>query len=131
MQSQLRARYLADSTISTNCGTRVDWNIRPQGKALPAVTIELARDVRDQHMGGLQTTRGTLIQTDVWAEDASTAATIREAIVALLAVRAVQGGVTFLGSADIDVSNTIEITDNGPVHREIIRSTVWHTVIPE
>lgn len=130
MQTQLRSRLLADSTISTNCLTRVDWNVRPQGKPLPAITLFLPNDVRDQHMGGLQTTRGPEVQVDVWAETASMAATLREAVITLLATGAVQDGVTFFAAQDIRASNMVEQVGDKIIHREMIRAAVWHTVIP-
>jgi hypothetical protein len=38
MQTALRTRLLADATISGIVGTRIDWGLRPQAKALPAIT---------------------------------------------------------------------------------------------
>lgn len=129
MQTQLRSRLLDDGTISGQ-GTRVDWNVRPQGKPLPAITLSLISDRRDQHMGGLQRTRGSWTQIDVWADDAETLATIREALVSLLATGAVEDGITFLPAQDIEVRESVEKTDTGIVHRSMIQATVWHTVIP-
>lgn len=130
MQTQLRSRMLDDATISGEVGTRVDWNVRPQGKPLPAVTMNLIADRRDQHMGGLQVTRGTFTQIDVWAEDAAALATVREGVVSLIATGAVEGGITFLPATDIEVSEGIERDDLKVIHRSTIRATIWHTVIP-
>lgn len=130
MQTQLRTRLLNDATISGLVGTRVDWNVRPQGKPLPAITLYLPNDIRDQHMGGLQTTRGPEVQVDVWAETASEAATLREAVITLLATGAVQDGITFFGAQDIRASNMVEQVGDKIIHREMVRASVWHTVIP-
>lgn len=127
MQAELRARLLADSTISGLAGTRVDWNVRPQGKPLPAITLALVNDRRDQTMSGLQATQGPLVQFDCWAEKYADVVSLREAVVSLLATAAVQSGVRFLGAQDIGVQDLAENTENGLVHRSIIRATVWHT----
>ena len=127
MQTQLRARFLADSTISTNCGTRVDWSERPQGKPLPAITLEIVLGQRDQTMDGLQATQGPDIQIDCWAETRAMAVTLREAAIALIAATATQGGVRFRGASDIRHSGMVEKTDSGVIHREMIRATLWHT----
>lgn len=128
MQTQLRSRLLADATVSAQCATRVDWNVRPQAKGLPAVTLTLVSDRREQHMSGLQATRGTWVQADVWAVTVATAVTIREAIVSLFAAAAVQSGVRFLGADDINVRDNVERTEDGQViHRSMIQAIIWHT----
>ena len=134
MQMQLRTRLKNDATISGLVGTRVDWDIRPQGKSLPAITLGEIDDPRDQHMDGLQTTRGTLVQVDCWAEKAADAVTLRDAVVSLLATSATQDGVKFLRAQDINTGTpanlAAERTDVGVVHRRVVRATVWHTIIP-
>ena len=139
MQTQLRARLLADAAISGLVGTRIDWDIRPQGKTLPAITLSLVSDRREQHMGGLQTTRGTWVQFDVWATTAAQVATLRDAIVGLIATGATQDGITFFGAQNIDAGNRglgvgettgFEETSTTIVHRGMVQATIWHTVIP-
>lgn len=133
MQTQLRARLLADATIAALVGTRVDWDHRQQASGLPAITMSLVTDRREQHMGGLQVTRGTWVQFDCWAEKASHAAQLREAIVSLIVTRAVENGVTFFPATNIDTApraSQVEQVDTGIVHRGMVQATIWHTVIP-
>jgi hypothetical protein len=127
MQTELRARLLADSTISGLVGTRVDWGVRPQGKPLPAITLILASDTRDQTMAGVQATQGPLIQIDCWAETYAATVTLREAVVALISTPATQGSSKFLGAANINAIDLPEKVDTGIVHRSVIRANIWHT----
>jgi hypothetical protein len=128
MQADLRARLLADSTIGGLVSTRVDWGVRPQGKPLPAITLTLVSDNRDQTMAGLQATQGPLIQVDCWAETYTASGILREAVVTLLATPATQGSTKFLGAAGIVTQDLPEKTDTGMVFRSMIRATVWHTI---
>lgn len=127
MQTQLRARLLADGTIAGLVSTRVDWGVRPQAAGLPAITLTLVNDNRDQTMAGVQTTQGPLVQVDCWAETYSGMLTLREAVITLLATPATQSGTRFLGSQNINTQDLPEKTDTGIVHRAMIRANVWHT----
>lgn len=130
MQAQLRSRLKADGTIAGLVGTRVDWGVRPQAKGLPAITLTMANDTRDQAMAGIQATQGPLVQIDCWAENYPDAATLRDAVVSLIATPAVQSDVRFLGAQGINTQDMPEKTDTGIIHRAMIRATVWHTPIP-
>jgi len=134
MQTQLRTLLLNDATISGLVSTRVDWGVRPQGRALPAITLILVSDGRDQRLDGLQTTQGPLVQIDCWADGSSdpvgayaTISTLREAVVSLLATPVVQSGTRFLGAQNIYTQDLPEKTDVGFVQRAMIRANVWHT----
>lgn len=128
MQQALRTRLMDDATISGLVGTRVDWDVRPQGKALPAITLSMV-DVRDQHMGGPQATRRTIIQADCWASKASDAHTLAEAVIDELQPAANVDDTRFLG-AFLSATSMSEDTDNGLVHRVMVRGDIWHTPIP-
>ena len=127
MQTQLRTRLLNDATIAGLVSSRVDWGVRPQGKPLPAITLALVNDARDQHLGGVQTTQGPLVQVDCWASTYADMANLREAVITLLATPATQSGTRFLGAQNINSVDLPESTDVGMVHRAMIRANVWHT----
>ena len=127
METQLRARLKADATISGFVGTRVDWGVRPQGKPLPAITLTMAVDGRDQTLSGVQATQGPLVQVDCWGATYADAAALREAVVSLLAAPAVQSGVRFLGAQNISTTDLPEKTDTGMVFRSMVRANIWHT----
>lgn len=126
MQSALRERLLNDATVAGLVGTRVDWDVRPQGKSLPAVTLSMV-DTRDQHMGGPQVTRNTIIQADCWALKAIDAHSLAEAVVTELQPPALVGGVQFLG-AFLTASSMSEDTDVGIVFRVMVRGNIVHTI---
>ena len=128
MQSDLRSRLLADATISGLVGTRVDWDARPQGKPLPSITLSMV-DVRDQHMGGPQATRRTVLQVDCWADKPITSHTLAEAVINELQPQADVGSTRFLG-AFLTSTSMSEDTDNGMVFRVMVRGDLWHTPIP-
>jgi hypothetical protein len=127
MQTELRDRLKANATIAGLVGTRVDWGVRPQGKPLPAITLTLVSDVRDQTMAGLQVTQGPLIQVDCWALTYAETVTLREAVISLLATPATQASCKFLGAQNISSQDLPEDTDVGLVQRAIIRANIWHT----
>ena len=126
MQQALRTRLLNDATVAGLVGTRVDWDARPQAKALPAVTLSMV-DVRDQHMGGAQVTRGTIIQADCWALKPLDAHNLAEAVIAELQPKATVSGVTFLG-AFLTATSMSEDTDNGMIYRVMVRGDLHHTI---
>ena len=128
MQMQLRTRLLNDATISGLVSTRVDWGVRPQGKPLPAITLTMADDAREQTMGGLQVTQDPLVQIDCWGATYGDAAALRDAVITLLTTDATQSGVKFLKAQNINTQDLPEKTDTGIVFRSMIRANVWHTI---
>ena len=126
MQQALRSRLLADGTVAALVGTRVDWDARPQGKSLPAITLAMV-DNRDQHMGGPQVTRNTIIQADCWALKAADAHNLAEAVIAELQPPATVSGVRFLG-AFLTATSMSEDTDSGLVYRVMVRGNIAHTI---
>jgi hypothetical protein len=126
MQTALRDRLLADATIAALVGTRVDWDIRPQGKPLPAITLAMV-DNRDQKMDGPQVTRSTVIQVDCWALKAIDAHTLGEAVITELQPALTVGSVRFLG-AFLTATSSSEDTDNGLVYRVMVRGSIVHTI---
>jgi hypothetical protein len=126
MQSALRDRLLADATITGLVGTRVDWDVRPQGKALPAITLAMV-DERDQGMGGAQVTRNTIIQADCWASRAIDSHTLAEAVITELQPALTVGSVRFLG-AFLSATSMSEDTGDGLVYRVMVRGRIVHTI---
>jgi hypothetical protein len=128
MQQALRTRLLNDATIAGLVGTRIDWDARPQGKPLPAITLAMV-DTRDQHMGGPQVTRSSIIQVDCWASKANDAHTLADAVIAELQPALTVSGIRFLG-AFLTATSMSEDTDNGLVYRVMVRGSISHTPIP-
>jgi hypothetical protein len=126
MQTALRDRLLADATITALVGTRVDWDVRPQGKPLPSITLAMV-DNRDQKMDGPQVTRSTVIQADCWALKSIDAHTLAEAVIVELQPALTVGSVRFLG-AFLTCTSSSEDTDNGLVYRVMVRGRIVHTI---
>jgi len=52
MEEELRALLKADAATAALVGSRIDWGVRPQGKPLPAVVMNVISDAEDYHMNG-------------------------------------------------------------------------------
>lgn len=66
MEELLRAALLANSSLTTLVGTRVTWLERPQGAALPAVTLQIVATARSYTMQGPVDLVPYTVQIDVW-----------------------------------------------------------------
>jgi hypothetical protein len=127
MQAQLRSRLKDNLTVASLAGGRVDWNVRPQAKGFPAITLQIVSDPRPQHLGGNQAARGTLVQADVWSTSYPDAATLREVVIAELVPAETLDGVIFQRSFVEMIRETVERTDEGVIHRVSIDLMVNHT----
>jgi hypothetical protein len=116
MQTELRARLLADATIAGLVGTRIDWGLRPQGKALPAISLTLIPTPRDYHMGGAQQTQFYRVQVDCWASNYKDAHTLRDAVIAELE----PASASFFGSFVERSADMPELTGMGEIHRAML-----------
>lgn len=94
MRGALRARLLEDVAIAALVDERVTWLTRPQGEALPAVTLQLISGVHPQHLEGFEKQEAR-VQLDAWAETTLEAATIVTAAKEALAPGGVHEEVQF------------------------------------
>lgn len=98
MPGALRARIIA---ASTGAGSRVTWVERPQSAALPAVTLQIVSDLREQHLRGFQSIRNTRVQIDCWAKSEdngagySKATALKEAVLAAVIPENTSNGIRF------------------------------------
>lgn len=126
MQTQLRTRLFGNATIAGKVATRVDWNVRPQAKGLPAIMLSVVADPRPQHMAGMQVTRQTLVQVDIFANGYPDVATLREAVIAELVPAVTVGGQVFLRSFVEAVRESVDSIETGLVQRCSIDIQVTH-----
>lgn len=126
MQAALRARLLADASVAALVGTRVSWVERPQGDALPAVTLTTIAGDRDQHLKGFTGMRSTTVQADCWASGYGQARALAEAVIAATvpagSFSGVQFGRTFAGEPR-DLGDSASGTF---IHRQSVDLTVYH-----
>lgn len=125
MQGALRARITG---ASTTAGTRVYWVDRPQAAALPAVTLQIINDSREQHLKGFQSIRETLVQIDCWASTYAQATALKEAVLAAVVPEQTGNGIQF-HRAIIDGERDLgERTETQFIHRASVDLMVfWKT----
>lgn len=66
-EKALAKRLLTAEPIAEKVASRVDWMRRPQNAALPAITLQIITDVRDQHYGGFHPST----RRDLWPAPAT------------------------------------------------------------
>lgn len=126
-QSGVRARLLADSTVSGIVGTRIDWVNRPQKAALPAISLQTVSDPRSEHLKGFDGARETRVQCDCWAATYSAALALARAAIAALKSPATISGKKF-GNARVDAQRDLgeNVADGNFIHRQSVDFIIWH-----
>lgn len=94
-QQAHRARLLADMSLGALVSTRIDWDERPQASDLPAVTMRLIGDGREQHLKGFQPLQPARVQYDVWADNYASAAAVKEVLISAAVPSHTGNGHTF------------------------------------
>ncbi len=122
-ETALRARIKSADVIAT--GAPVEWVKRPQASAYPAVVMQVVSDPRDQTMTGYQVKRRTRVQIDVFALDAATKVSLREAVIAAVSPRTVVEGVAFERVRDVTVRDLSTQGETQFIHRDSIDAVFW------
>lgn len=126
LQSGIRARLLANGTVSAAVGTRIDWGQRPQGAPYPSIVLQTISDPRPAHLKDYDGARSTLIQLDVYATTYAAALTIARAAIAVLKVPATISGKAF-GPAFVDGQrDTVEPSGTTNIHRQSVDFNIRH-----
>lgn len=84
MEEALRALLLGNTAIAAQVGSRVDWGLRPQGSALPAICMTAINDGPVNHTldgPGLSRAR---VQIDCFGASYGSAKTVARAVRRLL-----------------------------------------------
>lgn len=123
MQGALRARLIAAATAA---GSQVSWVDRPQGTALPAITLQTISGSRPQTYEGFQGWRETRVQADAWGTSYGEANGIREAIIAAAGVLETVNGVRFDRTEFENERDGLEQLDTATVYRAGIDLLVRH-----
>lgn len=126
METALRARLKDDAGVSGLVGSRVDWNVRPQGTTAPCIVLTVVSDDRGQHMAGFHGYRPTRVQVDCYAATRAAAVQVRDAVLAAIVPQADKSGVSFLRAFVNTVMGRGDQTETGVIHREMIDLTIWH-----
>lgn len=125
MQGAIRARLLAAAPVTALAGARIYWVDRPQGDALPAVTLQIVSDPRPQHLKGFQDLRATRVQVDIWAAGYAQKTALAEAVIAAIVPEATGNGIRFDRTLVDAVRDLGDNSGTDFIHRTTIDLIVW------
>ena len=101
MEEDLVARLLANTALAGLVGTRITWIDRPQGDALPSVTLQIVTSGRSYNFKGPNGLCGTRVQVDCWGASYASAKAVSRAVIAAIEPPATQG-ITVFGASFLD-----------------------------
>lgn len=84
MEEQLRQLLLTSSAIYAHVGSRVDWGLRPQGAALPALTLMVVSGADQATLQGTDHLSDARVQVDCWGSTYGAAKILSRAVIARL-----------------------------------------------
>ena len=132
MEEALIARLLAADALAALVSRRINWSVRPQGSALPALVLTLVNGRRLYAFDGPVNLVESRVQADAYAADYLTAKTIVRAVVADLGgQRFTLGGVEFQGVFVDAERDFFEGEDPDCLFRIMLDLRVWHTEPPQ
>jgi hypothetical protein len=129
MEQALVSRLLANAALAALVGTRIVWIERPQGSALPALTLQRVTPGRDYNYSGASGTSSPMVQADCWGGSYATAKAVAAAVIEAVEERATIGGVKFapgfiVGARDMP---TEELGGGIKVYRVSLDIIVWNS----
>lgn len=134
MEEAIRSLLMALPALSSTVGTRIDWGVRPQATALPAITIDLISGVPQMNLDGAGLWSKSRIQIDCWARTSLTARNMATAIGGPFGLFTGYRGDhlqtrlrTFIMTTRADQDTDAQ----GPIHRMMLDVVVWHLPIPK
>lgn len=125
MEGALRARLIAAAPVAALIAQRIYWVERPQATGLPAVTLQIIDDPREQHMKGLHGHQAVLVQVDAWGGTYAQTKALKEAIIAALLPAETSNGIVF-GRAFVRSRDLSETTEAGLIFRASLDFTINH-----
>lgn len=132
MEELLREALLESTALTALVAQRVTWLERPQGAALPAVTLQIASGPRSYTMAGPDGLIPYLIQVDIWGGTYASMKQVSRAVVAAMHTLKTPPLQVFIDSED----ETAERQD-GPdaggsttFYRTRLDCRVWFTTPP-
>lgn len=116
-QGALRARLIAAAPVTALVGQRVTWVDRPQGAALPAITLQTITEDRPQTMAGFDGLDRSMVQVDCWAEEHIESTQLADAVVDALVPENTGNGVHFARAFIDSIRDLGERTETQFIHR--------------
>lgn len=80
MEEALVALFLADAALAGLIGSRIHWGVRPQGEALPGVTLFRTDGAEGRIYTGGDGFADSIVQADCWAETYAAAKGVARAL---------------------------------------------------
>lgn len=124
MEAALRARLLADGGVSALV-QRISWLLRPQGSALPAITLQKFSSDRGYTTVGAGDYQSEGVQADIWAQTFGSGIAIRNAVVDEMERSATASGITFSPSFLDSERQLIEDVAGSSIFRFSLDFSVW------
>lgn len=101
MEEDLIARLLADSGLAALVANEINWIDRPQGDALPSVTLQIITSGRSYNFKGVNGLAGTRVQMDCWGGTYAAAKAVSRAVTTAIEPPVTHGGTVF-GASFLD-----------------------------
>lgn len=137
MDEAIRDLLLGTAAITAIVARRVDWGVRPQGDALPSLTLERISGAAQMNMNAPSGWDVDRVQIDCWARTYKVAKDLSlilaspggpsEPVGLLVGYRGEHLGVRLRTFVVARRSNS-DSDSKGPVHRTSIDVMVWHTL---
>lgn len=129
MQAALRKRLVDASPVAAIASTRINWIIRPQGDALPAITLQTISGGNETDYTANQQTQTNRVQIDVWGKTYASVRALAAAVIAAVEPPHSGDGIRFERSFLENQSDLGEQTDTGFIHRISLDFIIWYAAL--
>ena len=119
-ETALRARLKVSDGLT---GQSIEWVKRPEGK-YPAVVLTMVSLALGRHMTGFDPRQRARVQIDVFAMDAPTKTTLRDAVLSAIAPAVSRDGTRFGRAQEVSIRDASEQTDTDFIHRDLIEAVI-------
>jgi hypothetical protein len=128
VEEDLRSRLIAEAAVLALVGTRVSWVDRPQGSALPAITLQMISPGRIYTHGGANDLADSRVQIDCWGDSYGAARGVARAVLAAMEAGVTQGNTDFArafldGERDMPAE---DLAGGVKVFRTSMDFIIWH-----
>ena len=126
MEAALSGRLMADAGVAAIVGDRVFWDSRPEGSELPALVMTMLNGEQPRAMRGNVSIERSYVQFKAIAEDKAAAVALRKAVIAVVEVEGIHGGVTFQAAQNIEHRGAPVNTNSAVIDQDIIDAVIFH-----
>jgi hypothetical protein len=129
MEEGLIAYLLADAGVAALVATRVYWLRRPQGGALPSITLQIVSTDREYTQAGREGLVGYLVQIDVWGATFKSMKQVQRAVIAALdslSTTPFQGAFIESERETAEDQDGPDATTSTTFYRASVDVRVWH-----